>query len=103
MKTDTEGLVYSEDGSLAYDNGKLERANLENAFRELGPGEVGFTKAEAEYFGAIVQEQIRHFERKKHGGKGRKKGKKLLKEIENTGCEGVRNAREDVSGGSDSR
>ncbi len=81
MKTDKEGLVYGEEGKLACDIGKLERANLENAFRELGSGEVGFTKTEAEYFQAIVKEQIKEFEKKKRGAKGRKKGEEVLEEV----------------------
>ncbi len=81
MRVDKEGLVYGEDGSLACEVNKLAKVVQVDILRKLGPGEVGFTKAEAEYFQVIVREQIKEFERKKHGEKGRKKAKKILEEV----------------------
>jgi len=82
MKTDKEGLVYTDDGKLACDiNAKVEEGILKE-LSTLGKNEVGFSVQEAEYFEAIVQEQIKHFEKKKRGTKGRKKAQQVLEEVE---------------------
>jgi hypothetical protein len=82
MKTDKEGLVWREDGRLACEADKLTGVVRPDTLRNLGEGEVGFTKEEAEEFEGIVREQIKQSERKK-GSKKRKKVAKVLEEIEN--------------------
>lgn len=66
MKTDKEGLIYNEDGSLACGRVvkmEAEKKIIAHELRELG-GLVGFTKAEAEYFMTIVQGLIKQSGRK---------------------------------------